>query len=493
MSDLGYMQCKSKTRKKEQCKRPAMKGCTYCYIHSYRFRGVLWWKNLSIHGIVLALALALMGFWIARHYFNLGPTLRNQEELLKGQHDISRSLSKDAIVLSPENIDLGSGAEKAIVPFYVRNTGETDLYQIVIKLLLESTVLSVTNNDIRVDWTDRPHNMEMPLPVSGDPFIQGLVTHHGEVKYGMDAKGRQGLWIIIARLPPHTSAGFLIRNQSFKALPPGAHSLVASIASYTNTPMRTTLGPDGHMTSWYTTSAGEWDLHTMCGAVVFSTWGRTAPYDGADIVSNTTCLFEAGKWNEAEKELTRAIQQNPSLGVAYCNRSTLLWKRGRPREGYQDAMKALSLLPDDPLVHATLANCLRLLGRKDEALIYFTKAVELAGPEMPYMFYNRGLLLSEMNRFTEARMDFDEAIMHGYTNEWPYYDRGVTFLKEKSFSNAIISLSIAIDMCPDMVDAYVARAMAYSGLGQVEMADKDIREAIQLKPALTNTFKTMTQ
>ena len=394
------------------------------------------------------------------------------------------------VVLSSERIDLGSGTKKAINNFFVRNIGEVDLYQVTIKLLLDSAVLSVTNDDIRVEMINPPSNAEMPIPIYGDPFSQALVASHGMVIPGRDASNREAFWIMVNHLAPKASVGFRIRNQSFKILPTGKHCFLTSVSFFTNTLPASLMFDDGSpgFITPRSDSMGIKSIGPGKGSVMASM--HTTQIDGADIVSNATCLIEAGKWDEAEKELTRAIQQNPSLGVAYHNRSTLLGMRGRPQEGYQDALKALSLLPDDPLVHATLANCLRLLGRKDEALTNFTAAVILAGTNMPNLFYERGVLLSELNRLVEARREFDQAILLGYTNEWSYYSRGVTFLNEHSFSNAVSDFSIAIVKRPDMVEAYIARGIAFEGAGQSGMASKDIREAIRLNPSLTNIFKT---
>jgi hypothetical protein len=97
------------------------------------------------------------------------------------------------IVLSSPRIDLGSGSKKAINNFSVRNIGEIDLYQVVVKLLLDSTVLSITNDDIRVTMQDVPSTAPIPLRITGDPFRKAIVAHHGMIMPGRDFEGREAL------------------------------------------------------------------------------------------------------------------------------------------------------------------------------------------------------------------------------------------------------------------------------------------------------------
>jgi tetratricopeptide (TPR) repeat protein len=198
--------------------------------------------------------------------------------------------------------------------------------------------------------------------------------------------------------------------------------------------------------------------------------------------------MQASKWDEAEKELTRAIQRNPSLAVTYLNRGAVFLMKGKSQDAYQDSVKALSLLPQEPLAYEHMAQCLRSLGRLDEALTNYSKAISLAGPNTSKLVYEKGVLLNELNRPVEARREFDRASLLGFTNEWLYYSRGVAFLKEGSVSNAVIQLSNAIVKRPDMADAYFVRAIAFGTAGQYDRADRDMREAIRLNPSLANTM-----
>jgi Flp pilus assembly protein TadD len=397
---------------------------------------------------------------------------------------------KPQIVLSSDRIDLGSGTKKTINNFSARNIGEVDLYQVTVKLQLNSTTLSVTNDDIQVEMIDVPKNMEMPIPIPGDPLRQVIAADQCSVVPGLDTAHHEALWIIIDHLPPKTPAYFRIKNVSFKTLPPGEHCLLVSVPFYTNTLPANFMFNDGSP-GFMTPSSGSIGMKSMGpGKIHVLVSMHAAQIDGADIVTNAARLIMAGNMDEAERELTRAIQKNPSLGIAYDNRAALLLMKGRIQEAYQDSLKAISLLPDEPLAHVHVAQCLRLLKRQDEALTNYSKAILLAGTNEPSLIYERGVLLNELNRPVEARRDLDQAILLGFSTEWVCYTKGIAFLKENSISNAIAEFNAAIAMRSDMAEAYLARSTAYRALNQIDMADRDLNEAIRLRPSLAETLKT---
>lgn len=392
--------------------------------------------------------------------------------------------AKDIIVLSSARIDLGLGTKKTINNFFVRNIGEVDLYQVAVKLQLHSSTLSLTNNDVGVEMIDVPSNSAMPSPISGDPFNQALIAFNGIVMHGRDTTDHEALWLIISHLPPKANAGFRIRNQSFKTLPPGDHYLLTSVSFFTNALPASLMADDGALGLEVPTFAAMGIKSIGPGRMMFLATAHTTQIEGADIVTNAEHLLVSGKWDETEKEYTRAIERNPSLGVAYANRTVVRLMKGNIEGAYQDSLKALSLLPDDPLTYANVAQCLQSLGRKNEALTNYSKAISLSGTNKANLIYARGVVLSELNRYSEARRDFDQAILLGCTNAWPYYSKGVTLLKENSFNNAINEFSNAIAKRSDMEQSYLARSFAFAATNQYGQAARDLKEAMRLNTSL---------
>jgi len=232
-------QCKALKNNNEQCTRSVYHQSGYCWQHRFSRRNNAHWYQRPIIQSFLAV-ITIVGFVLAINSCRSGATKENLEEILKRLPDTA-----NPIVLSAERIDLGTGTQKAMIPFSVRNIGETDLYQVVVKFLIESSVLSATNNDIAIDNLDIPPSTEMPHPVDGSPSLEALTSSLGWMFVGMDFEDRAGIWLIIEHLPPKTCAKFRIRNQSVRNLPTESHRLLASVTFYTNSPPVSSLTDDG--------------------------------------------------------------------------------------------------------------------------------------------------------------------------------------------------------------------------------------------------------
>jgi tetratricopeptide (TPR) repeat protein len=67
-------------------------------------------------------------------------------------------------------------------------------------------------------------------------------------------------------------------------------------------------------------------------------------------------------------------------------------------------------------------------------------------------------------------------------NPKKFYKAGEDFIETANFNDAIAQFSKAIELDPDYVDAYIARANAYENLGKFEEASEDFSRALVFKP-----------
>jgi eukaryotic-like serine/threonine-protein kinase len=82
-------------------------------------------------------------------------------------------------------------------------------------------------------------------------------------------------------------------------------------------------------------------------------------------------------WNEAERELRRAIQLKPSNQVAHRWYAYSLSAMGRHDEAYAEIERARQISPQSPVIATGVANVLFLAGKFDEAIAQCRKALEL--------------------------------------------------------------------------------------------------------------------
>jgi tetratricopeptide (TPR) repeat protein len=109
--------CASKTKTGDSCKNLPMKGCRYCYIHSIgKLRGVTFFKNFWTHLLaVIGIILTVIGIILSCHFFAVGPTLSNQEKIIKTQQLQSDRLKELYSKIAPtDKPPLSSESDKLV-------------------------------------------------------------------------------------------------------------------------------------------------------------------------------------------------------------------------------------------------------------------------------------------------------------------------------------------------------------------------------------------
>jgi len=85
--NIDTQRCKGVTRSGTPCKCHPMKGCKYCYVHSFgRFKGIVWIKNPIVHLFIAILVSIIL--------FMLGPSRQHQEEILGAQRTTQASINE---------------------------------------------------------------------------------------------------------------------------------------------------------------------------------------------------------------------------------------------------------------------------------------------------------------------------------------------------------------------------------------------------------------
>jgi tetratricopeptide (TPR) repeat protein len=89
------------------------------------------------------------------------------------------------------------------------------------------------------------------------------------------------------------------------------------------------------------------------------------------------CQSALGRKEQARELLDRVLVHNPRSWEALSERGALALELDRPREAEPDLLRAQALAPREQQVLARLADCLRLLGKEDEARRYRDEADRL--------------------------------------------------------------------------------------------------------------------
>jgi tetratricopeptide (TPR) repeat protein len=68
----------------------------------------------------------------------------------------------------------------------------------------------------------------------------------------------------------------------------------------------------------------------------------------------------------------------------------------------------------------------------------------------------------------------------GLTEAEEHYNKGCEYGLQGCFDDAIAQFSKAIELDPQFASAYAYRALAYTGLGNKQQAERDIHKAVEL-------------
>lgn len=152
--------------------------------------------------------------------------------------------------------------------------------------------------------------------------------------------------------------------------------------------------------------------------------------------------------------------------------------------------EALQLTPDDPATYHNRGNTYSRLGKFDQAIQDYTKALSLQnvayrganwGKELIAKTLNcRGLAYHEQQRYADALRDFSKAINQNPQYHKAYLNRSITYSTTQRLNEAAIDLSKLIDLRPEYVDAYIYRSLIYAQLSRFKGAFEDLREASEL-------------
>ena len=115
-------------------------------------------------------------------------------------------------------------------------------------------------------------------------------------------------------------------------------------------------------------------------------------------------------WDDAERELRKAIELKPGIQVAHRWYAFSLSAMGRHEEAFAEIERAREISPQSPVLATAVANVLFLAGRYDEAIEQCRKALELdsgavsAHTVLRWAFEKKGMHNEALSAFEQERV-----------------------------------------------------------------------------------------
>jgi tetratricopeptide (TPR) repeat protein len=188
------------------------------------------------------------------------------------------------------------------------------------------------------------------------------------------------------------------------------------------------------------------------------------------------CVF-FGIVQEKQKQLLTILlfMLVPVLAIAAYSRNNV-WKDELTL--WTDVIKKS---PEKPRVLNNMGITLLKLGRQQEAISWFDKAIaKNPGYKDPYL--SRGNAKQDLGDLQGALLDYSAALKIDPSYPETYYNRGYTYAMMKDLPNAIRDFDMAIKLNPDFAKAYLNRSSALAAQKDFNGALSDLDKSIALEP-----------
>jgi tetratricopeptide (TPR) repeat protein len=123
-----------------------------------------------------------------------------------------------------------------------------------------------------------------------------------------------------------------------------------------------------------------------------------------------------------------------------------------------------------------------------DAIVQYTNAIEL-DPDYEKAYVQRATAYSRSGEHTKAAEDYDRALVFEEKDEELYYFSGKEWHLEGNNQSALVSLSTAISMRKNFLEAYQIRYDVYMALGRYEEALGDAQKCLKLKEDERSYYK----
>lgn len=137
--------------------------------------------------------------------------------------------------------------------------------------------------------------------------------------------------------------------------------------------------------------------------------------------------------------------------------------------------------------HYLVAREHALHGRIKEAIPHLRAATE-ADPKNFWSWFLLGVCRDSLAEDADAAACYSASIALWPEFPWTYFNRGLVYLRKKSFERAKADFDQAVRIKPDLADAYVNRALARQGLEQHREALADLNKALEIGSDHTRVY-----
>jgi serine/threonine protein kinase/Tfp pilus assembly protein PilF len=190
------------------------------------------------------------------------------------------------------------------------------------------------------------------------------------------------------------------------------------------------------------------------------------------------------EFEHAAEQMEVALRFRPPILVVVgyhveCGR--ILLRDKKYEQAIQACETALALASDQPQPHEVRGRALLALGHYQQAESSFDQYLRLGGKGVADTFRGRGMSRMKLGRYPDAVEDYTR-VLECTPDAEIYQHRGWAYFFADAWKLALRDFSKAIELDPEMSDAYIGRGLARASLGEFRESVADGEMALLRKP-----------
>lgn len=187
----------------------------------------------------------------------------------------------------------------------------------------------------------------------------------------------------------------------------------------------------------------------------------------------------------ALKLLNKAIVIDPNSYLAYGGRAGIYIELNKIELAYADTKKALSINPNDPTLLFNMGQIFASYQiKKDSAIIYFEKAIEISpqSPQNDIIYMNLGSVKHSNGQFDDALSDYIKAESINPGNDILLYNMATLLSDVNRNDEALEKIELAIKINPADAEYYNLKGTIHLSKSSVKEAEIEFKNAIKKNP-----------
>jgi protein O-mannosyl-transferase len=191
--------------------------------------------------------------------------------------------------------------------------------------------------------------------------------------------------------------------------------------------------------------------------------------------------IQQGNPEQAEKQLTRALEINPYYPEALNDLGTILIDKDMFREAIARFSTALTLNPNYAEAYNNLALALTHVNRFPEAIEHYRIAVSI-NPMFPKALNNLGAALAQMGRLEDAKPYFLQALMIQPSYDEAYNNLGLLHYQQQDYAKSKAYFESGLSYNSNNPKAYFFLGLIAAAQGQDREAADYFSHTLKLDP-----------